>query len=112
MNPSVLLVDDDPGTLDVVGLLLRSSGFDVDAATAPAEALRLLRERDYAYAIVDYVMPEMSGVALLEVARSLRPSLRCFVLSGHGRPSGFDASVGWFEKPVDIDVLVDALRGA
>jgi DNA-binding NtrC family response regulator len=83
---------------------------DVDASPRAQEALGWIREKDYACALVEYVMPEMSGLSWIEAARSLRPGLRCFVLSGHERPQGVDPSIGWIEKPIDMDQLVELLR--
>ena len=66
---TVLLVDDDPGVLDVVAFTLRREGFDVDEETDGARALEAARARDYDIVILDVMLPQLSGT---EVCRALR----------------------------------------
>jgi len=66
---SVLVVDDDPGVLDVVAFTLRREGFDVDEERDGARALDAARSRDYDIVILDVMLPQMSGT---EVCRALR----------------------------------------
>jgi two-component system response regulator RegX3 len=66
---SVLLVDDDPGVLDVVAFTLRREGFDVDEERDGAKALDAARARDYDIVILDVMLPQLSGT---EVCRALR----------------------------------------
>jgi two-component system response regulator RegX3 len=66
---TVLVVDDDPGVLDVVAFTLRREGFDVDEERDGAKALAAARARDYDIVILDVMLPQMSGT---EVCRALR----------------------------------------
>ncbi|HEY2541479.1 MAG TPA: response regulator transcription factor [Gaiellaceae bacterium] len=66
---SVLLVDDDPGVLDVVAFTLRREGFDVDEESDGARALEAARSREYDIVILDVMLPELSGT---DVCRALR----------------------------------------
>ena len=66
---TVLVVDDDPGVLDVVAFTLRREGFDVDEERDGAKALDAARARDYDIVILDVMLPQMSGT---EVCRALR----------------------------------------
>jgi DNA-binding response OmpR family regulator len=66
---SVLLVDDDPGVLDVVAFTLRREGFEVDEERDGAKALDAARARDYDIVILDVMLPQLSGT---EVCRALR----------------------------------------
>jgi two-component system response regulator RegX3 len=66
---SVLVVDDDPGVLDVVAFTLRREGFDVDEERDGARALDAARARDYDIVILDVMLPQLSGT---EVCRALR----------------------------------------
>ena len=68
-QPSVLVVDDDPGVLDVVAFTLRREGFDVDEERDGPRALAAARARDYDIVILDIMLPELSGS---EVCRALR----------------------------------------
>ena len=66
---TVLVVDDDPGVLDVVAFTLRREGYEVDEETDGARALAAALERDYDIVILDVMLPQMSGT---EVCRALR----------------------------------------
>jgi DNA-binding response OmpR family regulator len=66
---SVLVVDDDPGVLDVVAFTLRREGFDVDEERDGVRALDAARARDYDIVILDVMLPQLSGT---EVCRALR----------------------------------------
>ncbi len=68
-QPSVLVVDDDPGVLDVVAFTLRREGFDVDEERDGRTALEAARAREYDIVILDVMLPEVSGN---EVCRALR----------------------------------------
>jgi DNA-binding response OmpR family regulator len=66
---TVLVVDDDPGVLDVVAFTLRREGFDVDEERDGARALEAARAHDYDLVILDVMLPQLSGT---EVCRALR----------------------------------------
>ena len=65
----ILVADDDPDLLDIIGYALRSDGQRVITATRGDVALELARSRRPDMAILDVMMPEMDG---FEVCRRLR----------------------------------------
>jgi two-component system, OmpR family, KDP operon response regulator KdpE len=69
IEPLVLAVDDEAGILRVIKLELGAHGFRVITANNGEEALKLATEHRPDIALLDIVMPEMSG---LEVMRRLR----------------------------------------
>ncbi|SRR6266542_6298140 len=72
--PSVLLVDDEPESRDVIGIMLDHIGFDVVVATSGQDALRLA-EKGPDLILLDLYLPSLDG---FEVCRRLRalPSTR------------------------------------
>lgn len=68
-SPLVLVADDDPDILDLVRYRLERSGYAVATATDGAEALRLADELSPALAVLDVMMPALTG---FEVTRRLR----------------------------------------
>ena len=66
---SILVVDDDPGVLDVVAFTLRREGFEVDEERDGPAALEAARARSYDIVILDIMLPELSGT---DVCRALR----------------------------------------
>ena len=66
---SVLVVDDDPGVLDVVAFTLRREGFDVEERSDGAAGLEAARATSYDIVILDVMLPGISGT---DVCRALR----------------------------------------
>jgi two-component system, OmpR family, response regulator RegX3 len=66
---NILVVDDDPGVLDVVAFTLRREGFEVDEERDGPAALAAARARSYDIVILDIMLPELSGT---DVCRALR----------------------------------------
>ena len=65
----VLVAEDDRGLREVLARGLRENGYVVDAVADGQEALRFLRSYDYAVAVLDWRMPEMSGLEVLQWMR-------------------------------------------
>ena len=61
----ILVVDDQPANLRVVGALLSRHGFEVATAGTGDDALRSIRERTPDLLLLDMMMPGMDGFALL-----------------------------------------------
>jgi CheY-like chemotaxis protein/transcriptional regulator with XRE-family HTH domain len=82
-RPTVLVVDDAPDMLVVVGAFLRSAGYDMLAAEAPDAALKLLAGGAAPVVLVtDYMMPGMSGLELARRAACLQPGLPAVMMTG------------------------------
>jgi DNA-binding response OmpR family regulator len=67
--PLVLVADDDPDILDLVRFRLERSGFEVATADNGTDAVRLAGELAPALAVVDVMMPGLTG---FDVTRRLR----------------------------------------
>jgi DNA-binding response OmpR family regulator len=69
VSARILLVDDDPGVLDIVSYSLRSEGFEVETAERGMEALEIADRDPHDVIILDVMLPDLSGT---EVCRRLR----------------------------------------
>ena len=76
-KPLVLVVDDEPGILRLIDLVLSNDGFRVISAENGLEALSLADQRRPDLVILDIKMPEMSG---MEVMRRIRERIRMPVI--------------------------------
>ncbi len=115
--PSALIVDDDPGALRLLQMILQEMGFAVRATDQPRLALRHVEDEPPDLLITDLRMPEMSGVDLLRAARRLRPDLCCLVVTGFAtddaiaevfRAGAHDLLV----KPVHLEEVQVRIRNA
>jgi CheY-like chemotaxis protein len=108
----VLLVEDDPDTLEVTSMLLRDGHYDVSTAENVGQALSHLREREFDLLISDIALPDGSGLDLMREVRlhkSIRVSPQRF--RGRGRAARQDPPTSrriW--KPVSFPRLETIIR--
>jgi CheY-like chemotaxis protein len=114
--PQVLVVDDDVATRDSVAEALELAGFAVEVASGGDEALRVLSQESHekpAAVVVDFVMPEMSGVELIRRLRAL-PGLQdvdaVLATAWVKLPDDLDPSIFVLRKPFGMETLLDALE--
>ena len=82
----VLLVDDEPGLLEIGKLLLERAGpFLVETCSSADAALDLLAREPYDAVVSDYQMPEMDGIGLLALVRNQYGHLPFVLFTGKGR---------------------------
>ncbi|AUG99923.1 two-component system response regulator GlrR [Pectobacteriaceae bacterium CE70] len=114
---NLLLVDDDPSLLKLLGMRLTSEGFSVITATSGQEALRLLVREKIDLVISDLLMDEMDGLALFAEIQKNQPSMPVIILTAHGSiPDAVAATqqgvFSFLTKPVDRDALYKAIDEA
>ncbi len=71
---TILIVDDDPGILDMVELTLRREGYLVQRAANSAEALRSIEIQPPQLIVVDATLPDIDGFTLTRMLRELPPT--------------------------------------
>jgi len=113
----LLIVDDEPGIVEVLQEVLRSSGYHVDTASNGAEALKRIAAQDYDLVISDLCMPEMSGQQLHAAIQERYPHLldRIIFLTGDTVSPGsrsFLEQTGarWLSKPFNITEIENLVR--
>ena len=84
---AVCLLDDDPSVLRATSRLLDSAGWRVNAFTDPNTFLEHAATHCPDLAIIDILMPEMSGLEVQTHLRRISPSTRVIVLTGRDDPS-------------------------
>jgi two-component system, NtrC family, sensor kinase len=83
-NPSVLVLDDEPGITLLCKRLLTRAGFDVVAFTEPRKAMEDLTRRHYDLLLVDIRMPEVDGFDVIAHAQHNQPNIAVLVMTGYG----------------------------
>ncbi|HYA08781.1 MAG TPA: response regulator transcription factor [Gaiellaceae bacterium] len=113
-RPSILVVDDDPGVLDVVAFTLRREGFDVDEERDGPAALDAARSRGYDIVILDVMLPQLSGT---DVCRALRAESDVPILMLTARDAESDRVLGlelgaddYVTKPFSTAELLSRVR--
>jgi PAS domain S-box-containing protein len=111
----VLVIDDDPGVLDVIGQLLEEST-DVVMMSSGEAALELLsHDARFDVVLCDWMMPHLSGQRLLDRLQQQWPQLvdRLVVMSGGARPAEVNDEgrpTAFLAKPFRARVLFATIR--
>ncbi|AWX86341.1 MULTISPECIES: two-component system response regulator GlrR [Klebsiella] len=113
----LLLVDDDPGLLKLLGMRLISEGYSVVTAESGPEALRVLGREKVDLVISDLRMDEMDGLQLFSEIQKGQPGMPVIILTAHGSiPDAVAATqqgvFSFLTKPVDKDALYQAIDEA
>lgn len=119
MGPSgrVLVIDDEPTIRALVAKIVERAGLPVDSARDGAEAIELLDAHEYAVVVVDLMMPNVDGYAVIEYLKQRRDERPAVIVVSAGESAmlrQLDASMvhSIVRKPFDIDVLGDLITAA
>jgi DNA-binding response OmpR family regulator len=115
ISTRVLLVEDNVGLLDTLADILQVAGMEVDKAIDAPTALRMLEAGRYDVAVVDMVLPGLSGVDVIRKLKDSSPATRIVVCTAYydselltqAQALGIDQTL---HKPADPAVLVDLIR--
>lgn len=115
--PLIHLVDDDPAVRDALALLIGTVGLRVQPWGDPQAFVDGFDRDSIGAVVLDLRMPGLSGLAVLDLLVAQGVDQPVILLTGHGTVElcrrAFKAGAAEFlEKPVDDDVLLDALQQA
>ena len=117
MNPSILIVDDEPSILQSLGGLLADEGFEVHTASNGYEALKNIERDSPDLVLLDIWMPGLDGIDTLQEIRKNNPYIQVIIITGHGtietavratKMGAYDL----IEKPLSIDKVIVAINNA
>lgn len=111
----VLLIEDDPATLQSVGMMLQTESMVVDTTDLGEDGLELAKIYDYDIIILDLMLPDMEGMEVLRRLRDARVETPVLILSGlteadnkvKGLGSGAD---DYLTKPFDKSELLARIQ--
>lgn len=108
----ILLVDDEDMVREVSKLMLEAIGHEVDDFANPNQALANFMSRPELYdlAIIDMIMPEMTGKDLFKELRKIRPDIKVAISSGYQMDETNESLLalgvmGFINKPFNMDIL-------
>jgi DNA-binding NtrC family response regulator len=117
MNERVLLVDDDPGVSEVLGLLLERESYAVSQAATRKQAIALVESREFDVVVTDLKLPDGTGLDVIAGVRSRRPRLPIIMITSYSSmESAIDAlragANDYVIKPFDNDEFLRAISRA
>jgi two-component system repressor protein LuxO len=81
---NIVVLDDEPSIVQMCVKVLQSQGHAVEGFTSAADALAHLERAAADLLVVDYKMPELTGIDFIKRAWSLRPDMRVVMITAHG----------------------------
>ena len=114
-NLKILLVDDEPDVLDVIGNLLEMENYEVSYARDYYDALAKVDEEKFDLVITDYRMPKMHGIYLLDMIKDGHPELPVILITAYSgaelmaeaKRKGADAYIA---KPFTFETLDSTIK--
>ena len=118
MKQKILIVDDEKAILVAFKKLLRSPNIDVDTAETIGESEDLLKRNIYNAAIVDLRLTGVDGEEGLKIMKDIKefyPQTNVILVTGYGSSAVMEKAQAlgaafYFEKPVSIEILKNALK--
>tara|TARA_B110001450_G_scaffold28262_1_gene24686 strand:- start:10361 stop:11047 length:687 start_codon:yes stop_codon:yes gene_type:complete len=114
----ILLVDDEPDILEIVGYNLSSGGYEVFTASDGLKGIEIAKKEVPNLIILDVMMPNMDGIEACEKLREL-PELSNTIITfltarseDYSQVAGFDAGADdYITKPIKPKVLLSKVKG-
>lgn len=113
----VLLIDDEKEFVTTLAERLQLRGLHPVTATDGETGLNLIMTESFDAVVLDVMMPELSGLEVLERVKNFDSRIPVIILTGHGRPEDGPRGMqlGAFDyliKPFDIDELIQKIDAA
>ena len=113
----ILLVDDEPDILEIVGFNLSNEGYNVITAENGLEGIKKARKEKPNLIILDVMMPEMDGIEACEQIRAI-PDMEDAIVTfltargeDYSQVAGFEAGADdYITKPIKPKVLVSKVK--
>jgi DNA-binding NtrC family response regulator len=110
MDISIVILDDNPGSLDLLSTALARDGITIHTASRPSEALALVNQHHPQLVLTDLVMPEMTGLDVLNRIMEIAPATDVVLMTAHYTTETAvqairNGAADYLEKPIRLTVL-------
>jgi DNA-binding NtrC family response regulator len=111
----VLVVDDDPSILQVMGQLLKTAGYDVVTAATGEEAIQLHTEKLPGLTFLDVKLKGKSGIDVFREIRAADPQATVVILTGYPKIEDTvqvikEGAYNYLTKPIKTDELLEMVQ--
>ena len=109
-QPTVLVVDDDPGIQDLFQTFLKQIGFSRVVVGTATEAIKSLRKQKFDLMFLDLQLPDAPGDQVYKTAKQIDPDLNVIVITGYPDSEILDrilqvSPVTVLKKPLKVEQL-------
>jgi DNA-binding NtrC family response regulator len=110
MDISIVILDDNAGSLDLLSTALAQEGVVIHTASRPSEALELVRRHHPQLVLTDLVMPEMTGLDVLNRIMEFAPTTDVVLMTAHYTTETAvqairNGAADYLEKPIRLPIL-------
>lgn len=114
-KPRMLLVDDVPDNLKLLGTLFDDSELELSFAKNGIRALKLAELSSFEVAILDINLPDIDGFELAQRIRKIQPDCEIIFCSAHNDRENREkgsllGAIDFIEKPYDLDITRSRIR--
>jgi DNA-binding NtrC family response regulator len=114
---SILVIDDNPAIIKLMAKILKANDYEVSTALGGELGIKKLEKNDYDLVFTDLMMPDISGMEVLEHVISKSLKTMCIILTAHGTiKSSVDAikkgAFDYITKPVSPSELLVVVEKA
>ncbi|MHB1147806.1 MAG: response regulator transcription factor [Lutibacter sp.] len=113
----ILLVDDEPDILEIVGYNLKNEGYKIYTAKNGVEAVESAKKHEPHLIILDIMMPEMDGIEACEKIRATKGLENVLITfftarsEDYSQMAGFDVGADdYITKPIKPKVLISKIK--
>lgn len=113
----ILLVDDEPDILEIVGYNLKNEGYKIYTAKNGLEAVESAKKHEPHLIILDIMMPEMDGIEACEKIRAIKGLENVLITfftarsEDYSQMAGFDVGADdYITKPIKPKVLISKIK--
>ncbi|MGA8530255.1 MAG: sigma 54-interacting transcriptional regulator, partial [Acidobacteriaceae bacterium] len=114
MPISIVILDDNPGSLELLSTALARTGVTIHNASRPSQALALVEQYRPQLVLTDLVMPEMTGLDVLNRIMAVAPATDVVLMTAHYTTETAvqairSGAADYLEKPIRLAVLRERL---
>lgn len=111
----ILIVDDEKDFRDLLSEIISGSGYLTFTAADGLEALELVRHQDVDIALIDYVMPHLDGLQLMQELKKIDREIAVIFITGHGSIESAvsamkEGAYDYISKPIQFEELENLLK--
>jgi CheY-like chemotaxis protein len=113
MTKKILVVEDEPGNLNLISHFLNQAGYDVSGAKDGVEATELLGQSRFDLVLSDLRMPNMDGLALASHILSSEPATPILLMTAYNfdnRADMLELGVRCLKKPFSPNQLLSEIQ--
>ena len=113
----ILIVDDEPGMLEFLEIMLRKEGYDTTCATSGEEAIARCKETNYDMVITDIKMPRVTGLDVLHQVKEISPETVIILITAYATMETAiqamkEGAYDYITKPFRVDEIKMIIKNA